>query len=462
MSGKTRILIVTDSPVLPSGLAETTRLLFEALLDRYPEVYELHQVALFHCYAVTTPRWPVYPTEAGRTADGQVCFAPDDRYGQKTFPKIAERLRPDLVFGFGEPHRLLHLCRPRSQRPWRLVLYVNFDGLPVPPGFAPGLAQADLLVTKSEFARQVLLHSVPGVVAEKCHFLYSPADTRRFAPPTESERSELRRELFPPWVPGDAFVLGWIGRNQWRKQVWLLYKVIHYLRTGQYLVCRGCGQITLLDWDPLRRCVADPALLAHETPPDYVAGSCRHCRSREVEAATPLRDVFLWTHMPEEPGEDWPARWLEAQFDVQRDRDVYYTPGHGLKAALAPDDIPTLYRLWDCMLFLSGGEGFGLPAWEAMCAGLPVIYTQYSSHAEFLGRAEAGLPVSGVLQPESKTGIWRMVADVGQAIAAVRRLYFDAALRRYLGENGRRFVSQFTPELQTERWHRLLGEVLQR
>ncbi len=122
MSGKTRILIVTDSPVLPSGLAETTRLIFGGLLDRYPEAYELHQVGLFHCYAVTKPRWPVYPTEAGRTADGQVCFAPDDRYGQKTFPKIAGRLRPDLVFGFGEPHRLLHLCQPRSQRPWRLVL----------------------------------------------------------------------------------------------------------------------------------------------------------------------------------------------------------------------------------------------------------------------------------------------------------------------------------------------------
>jgi glycosyltransferase involved in cell wall biosynthesis len=88
-----------------------------------------------------------------------------------------------------------------------------------------------------------------------------------------------------------------------------------------------------------------------------------------------------------------------------------------------------------------------------MCAGLPVIYTNYSSHAEFLGRGRAGLPVGGLLQPEADTCIWRMVADVGQVVEAVRRLYFDRALGRTLGENGRNFVQEFTPPVQAERWH---------
>ncbi len=38
-SKRTRILVVTDSPILPSGLAETTRLIFGNLLKRYPEQY---------------------------------------------------------------------------------------------------------------------------------------------------------------------------------------------------------------------------------------------------------------------------------------------------------------------------------------------------------------------------------------------------------------------------------------
>jgi hypothetical protein len=102
MSARTRILIVTDSPVLPSGMAEATRLLFSTLLDKYPERYELHQVALFHCYAVTTPRWPLYPTMAGKGPDGRLRFAPEDKYGQKTTPKCIARVRPDIVFGFGD------------------------------------------------------------------------------------------------------------------------------------------------------------------------------------------------------------------------------------------------------------------------------------------------------------------------------------------------------------------------
>ena len=138
--------------------------------------------------------------------------------------------------------------------------------------------------------------------------------------------------------------------------------------------------------------------------------------------------------MAEDSRGDWPLPLLEQQFGLQRDRDLCYTPEHELKAALPPDEVPLLYNLWDCLLFLSGGEGFGLPAWEAMCSALPTVYTNYSAHGEFLTRAGAGLPVSGILQPERKSCIWRMIADIPQAIEAVRRLYHDRALGCQLGQ----------------------------
>jgi hypothetical protein len=77
---RTRILIVTDSPLLPSGLAETTRLIFSGLLDHYPDQYELHQIGICHCYAVTQPRWPVYPTIAVKGPNG-LRWLPEDRFG---------------------------------------------------------------------------------------------------------------------------------------------------------------------------------------------------------------------------------------------------------------------------------------------------------------------------------------------------------------------------------------------
>jgi glycosyltransferase involved in cell wall biosynthesis len=459
MPAKTRILIVTDSAALPSGLAETTRLIFGNLLDQYPGAYELHQIGLFHCYAVTTPRWPVYPTATLKERDGKLNFVADDRFGQKTFFRLLPQIQPDLVFVFGDPYRARPFCLPPDKRKYALVLYVNFDGMPLPPGHATGLDQADMILAKSEFSMNVLAHALPESAKGKLGYLYSPADTQRFKPISETEKAEYRRELFPSWMPPDAFVLGWVGRNQWRKQVWLLYKVLHYLRSGEYLVCDQCERVSLFDWDPMRQQHLKGSSETLESRPGYTFDRCACCGSLKVSQAAPLRDVFLWLHMAEEPEEGWPLPWLEQQWGLRRDRDLYYTPEHGLKSALDPADVPTLYRLWDGMLYLSGGEGFGLPAWEAMCSALPLVYTKYSAHGEFVSRANAGFPVSGILQPEQSC-IWRMVADVPQVIQAVRRLYQDRALGKQLGLNGRRFVEQYTPEIQVPKWHELFQRVL--
>lgn len=449
MDGQTKILIVTDSPVLPTGMAEATRLIFGNLLATYPKQYELHQVGLFQCYAVTKPAWAVYPTMTCKDREGKLDFVPEDKYGQKTFFQIASRVQPDIVFAFGDPQSVLYLCLPPEKRRYRLVLYINFDGLPMPADYGPILDNADLIFTKSEFSMNVVLNCLKAVNASKVGFRYSPADTERFSPIDESTRVEMRRDLLPSWMPAGAFVLGWNGRNQWRKQNWVLYKVVHYLRRGGYLVCSKCKRVSLLEWDPTRAC--------HAIPEQRGEGEQRHCPrcgSEEKELAKALPDIFLWCHTPEDGEQAWPLRRLEEQFDLRRDRDVYYTPGHGLKSALSPEDTPMLYRIWDCLLYLSGGEGFGLPAWEAMCSALPVVYTNYSAHAEFVGRGKAGLAVGGILQPEPQNCIWRMVADVGQAVEAVRRLYFDRRLGKQLGENGREFAREFSVSKQIEAWHR--------
>lgn len=453
MPSRKKILIVTDSPILPTGLAETTRLVFSNLQAKYPDQYELHQLGLFQCYAVTNPQWPVYPTMTVKDRQGKLDFVPEDKYGQKTFFRLLAKIQPDIVFAFGDPQTVLYLCQPPKQRRYKLILYVNFDGLPMPPDYGRIFANADQIFTKSEFSMEVVARCLKSVGRDKLGYRYSPADVERFAPAPDAIRAEMRRDLLPPFIPQDAFLLGWVGRNQWRKQNWVLYKVLHYLRTGGYLVCQNCGRVSLFDWDPARQQHLNQEQLVLESRPGYSYDTCIHCGATSVEQARPLTDVFLWCHCPEDGEQGWPLRRLEEQFGLSRERDLFYTPGHGLKSALAPDDVPMLYRIWDCLLYLSGGEGFGLPAWEAMCSALPVVYTNYSAHGEFVTRAKGGLPIGGILQPEADSCIWRMVADVPQAIEAVRRLYFDRALARRLGNNGRQFAEKFGIETQVEAWH---------
>lgn len=239
-------------------------------------------------------------------------------------------------------------------------------------------------------------------------------------------------------MPPNSFILGWVGRNQWRKQLWVMFDVLRLLRTGAYQVCRTCGSVF-----------------------SFGKRRLECCSSHQIERATPLSDVYLWMHLPngKERG-PWQLGTLEKLYDMLPGRDVHYTDGCSSDAHLSPTDMAQLYQLWDVFLFLSGGEGFGVPAWEAMSTGLPVVYTDYSSHAEFVGKACGELAVSGTMQPEPASCVFRMVAHVDEAVEAVRRIYFDRELRTTLGENGRRFVLEHGLDASAGRWHSLLSDVV--
>lgn len=47
-------------------------------------------------------------------------------------------------------------------------------------------------------------------------------------------------------------------------------------------------------------------------------------------------------------------------------------------------EMTDLYHRAHCLVWPTGGEGFGLPALEAMATGLPIITVKHSSHPEFL------------------------------------------------------------------------------
>jgi glycosyltransferase involved in cell wall biosynthesis len=51
---------------------------------------------------------------------------------------------------------------------------------------------------------------------------------------------------------------------------------------------------------------------------------------------------------------------------------------------LRPEELGSLYRSADCFVLPTRGEGWGLPIYEAMACGLPVITTDWSAPAEYL------------------------------------------------------------------------------
>jgi glycosyltransferase involved in cell wall biosynthesis len=433
--------------VLPTSVAEITRLIFGHLIANHPEEFNLLQVGLFHSHAVTKPFWPIQATEAVRKQ-----FVVDDLFGQRTLHRFIGSFKPDILFAVGNPLHLVRSGLGETDPDCKLILYLKVDDFPLGPEVGSLLKRADVILTTSVFSSDVIRSQFTNF---KVGCIYPPASVQCFTPAPIAERPDLRTAIFPNWMPHDAFVLGWVGKPKWRKQIWSLYETIHWLRSGNYLICENCGDIKLLDPDG----VAGSRTKATRAGPDC-RSTCPSCRARSAGKAEPMRDIFLWLHTPENDREaDFSVRRLENEYRVQKNADIFYTNGLSTTAGLRPEDMPSLYQAWDALLYLTGSEGLGLPAWEAMCSALPVIYTNFSSHAEYLHRANAGFPVGGILQPEAKSGFFRFIPDVTSAIHAVRRLYYDRTLAMALGANGRSFVMTHSVEAVAEQWRRLLCDL---
>lgn len=96
----------------------------------------------------------------------------------------------------------------------------------------------------------------------------------------------------------------------------------------------------------------------------------------------------------------------------------------------APDqDVPALYACADMYVMPSLHEGFGIPCWEAMAVGTPVIASRRGALAEVVG--DAGLLVDDPLNVEEWTG-------------AIRQCLDNASLRTELIERGRQRVANRT------------------
>ncbi len=91
-----------------------------------------------------------------------------------------------------------------------------------------------------------------------------------------------------------------------------------------------------------------------------------------------------------------------------------------------PDHIMSrLVQLADTMVFPSIGEGFGLPALEAMSCGIPVITTDYAGVTEFCHHDQNAMMVPGVMMA-GEFNVRRIAVDpviLGDEIRRMHRIW---------------------------------------
>jgi glycosyltransferase involved in cell wall biosynthesis len=122
-------------------------------------------------------------------------------------------------------------------------------------------------------------------------------------------------------------------------------------------------------------------------------------------------------------GIGWLADELFAAIEACGVKDSVLLPGY-----VAAEEKALWYAAATAFVFPSRYEGFGMPPLEAMACGTPVITSNAASLPEVVG--EAGL----TLAPD----------DVAGWLAALRRVWTDAAYRAELAERGVRQSQHFT------------------
>jgi glycosyltransferase involved in cell wall biosynthesis len=240
-------------------------------------------------------------------------------------------------------------------------------------------------------------------------------------------------------ITGNSFVIGWVGRDQYRKQVWKLWELMHYLVHGDYITCNNCGKVTLMEFDKMMGCPRAIGLLRMYDA-DYNYQTCWHCNSSDIAKGIPNDDIFAWSHMSPAQGDGWDPNQLG---DIWRVRPKVYstsglTPNRGIKT----EEMPQVYRMFDVFYCMSGGEGFGIPVLESMATGIPVAFTNYSAHAEVVG--DTGIPINCQWTCEMNSCYDRASADTADAIAKLLPFIKDKSKLAPLKEKARTRAQRFS------------------
>lgn len=109
-------------------------------------------------------------------------------------------------------------------------------------------------------------------------------------------------------------------------------------------------------------------------------------------------------------------------------------------------DMPRLYRQASIFAFPSIEEGSALVTYEAMAAGLPLIFT-YNS---------------GSVARDGVEGIEVPIRDVDALVEAIERLFEDSDLRQTLGAAGRMRAEEYTWEAAGRRLIRIYDDAMSR
>lgn len=446
---KRKILTTTYSPQIEGSYGIVCREIFNRIFKTGK--YDIVSHAWFHVEPNYPVPWQVLPTMTKiNPVNGNRELDTDDKFGEKSFEQVMNVVKPDIVWALGDFYMLQHIGKLKYKYPTvQFIGYVAVDGEPWHFGQTEAFKNFDLIVALTQFGSEVL----SPLTGKPVSYIYHGVNTDVFKPQPGERQKILSSGACGPIKPDD-FIIGWVGRNQFRKQVWKLWELMHYLVHGDYIICDDCGKVTLKEFDPQRgtsRTIGNLRMYRA----DYDYKTCWHCDSMMVQPGKPRSNVYAWSHMSPAQGDGWDQNQLGDLWQVRN--KVLSTQGLTPVKGIDTNALSKLYNIFDVFYCMSGGEGFGIPVLEAMSTRVPVAYTNYSGHAEVAG--DTGIPINCNWMAEMNSCYNRALADTADAVAKLVPYIDDKTKLKLLGDKAYERAIKITWDSVSKEWEDIFDRV---
>lgn len=355
---KRRLLWIGDA-VASTGFAKGTHNACEALRKKF----DVHVLGInYHGDPHDLP-YPVYPAIAG-----------GDFMGLGRVKALVESLGPSVVVLQNDPWHVQDYLKLVGDVP--TVGYIAVDGKNCAGTELNGLAKAVFWTEFAETEARIGGYRGPSAVVP----LGVDLDLYRPQDPLEArDRSGFARVLAARGLPRDTFVVGVVGRNQWRKRLDL---------TLQYFA-------------------------------EWVHGEG-------------ITDACLWVHSAPTGDDAWDLRRLAKYYRIA-ERLILPEVPRTLKGAPEASMADT-YAKFDCLFSTTMGEGFGLPMLEAAACGVPLVLPNWSGLGELFKDAAMLVPCTSTAAHPNQTCTIGGIMDREMAASALGSVYRDKELRAKLSQ----------------------------
>ena len=354
-----------------------------------------------------------------------------DHFGNKSFPKVLEKVQPKVVITLGDPWMIAHVAHAPNRMEFMWIAYVPIDRDHISKSWRQMMRTPDVLLLYSRFGMDIIQEQMPlrdpklilhGV--DKMIFKpWYPEGMDENTPIDELMRERKRITMGEGFA--DKWIVGFLGRNQIRKAIPRNFRAFKAFNCETF--CKN-SKVEVMQED---------GGLAESYEAEHFCNNiqkfrCDVCPAFQQDPEK--KDTIIYLHTTkgdgsdpqDKPGIGWRIEELGERYNMHG--RIGMTPNLGVLKGLPRVAVAQLLNCFDVHLFLSHSEGFGLPVAEGIACGVPTLVTNYSSMPELISDG-GGMPVNVIDYDTFVTweNDWAS-ADIGDAARKLDQLFNDKEL----------------------------------